>query len=108
MRAAHMVLLVGGIFLWGNSTSLASTDDEVTQTDQTLLEVLEDKHAAIMALPHVVGVGIGKCGAEICIKVMVSECSTEQARQLEALLADYPYSVEKTKPLQTLPSAREP
>ena len=61
-----------------------------------------------MAAPHVVGVGIGKCAGELCIKIMVTECSDELREKLRTLLEDHPYSIEKTKPLQTLPSPPEP
>ena len=78
------------------------------QSDKTLVQVLEENRSAIMAMPNVIGVGIGKCGAELCIKVMVSRPSDELEEQLGTLLEGYPYSIEVTEPLQTLPSARAP
>lgn len=80
----------------------------VTQPDKTLAQVLDSNRTAIMALPHVIGVGIGKCGAELCIKVLASECSDELEEGLETLLQGHPYKIEITEPLQTLPSAPEP
>lgn len=80
----------------------------LTQSDKTLVQVLEENRSAIMAMPNVIGVGIGKCDAELCIKVMVSEHSDELEERLGTLLEGYPHRIEVTEPLQTLPSAREP
>ena len=80
----------------------------MTHPDKTLVQVLEENRSAIMAMPNVIGVGIGKCDAELCIKVMVCRHSDELEERLGALLEDYPYRIEVTEPLQTLPSAPEP
>ncbi len=59
-----------------------------------------------MALPHVVGAGIGLCGSDICIKVMVAELTPELMRQVEEILGQYPYAVEVTESLHPLPSGQ--
>lgn len=82
--------------------------EPVPQADKTLVQVLEQNRTAIMALPNVIGVGIGKCEAELCIKVMVSERSDELEERLESLLEEHPYTIEETEPLRSLRSAREP
>ena len=87
---------------------MAAMDGTVTQTEDRLLQVLEQHRDAIMTMPHVVGVGIGRCGAETCIKILVSVRSDEVEAQLAILLDKHPYTIEETEPLQTLPSPREP
>ena len=94
--------------LWAAGASAASLDGQVTQADKTIVQVLEQNRDSIMAIPGVIGVGIGRCGPEICIKVIVSARAGELEQRLEALLGDCPYTIEETDPLQTLPSAREP
>ena len=80
----------------------------VTQPDKTLVQVLDENRSAIMAMPKVIGVGIGKCDAELCIKVMVSEHDDELEERLGTLLEEHPYRIEVTEPLQSLPSVPEP
>ena len=63
---------------------------------------LEKNRKAILALPGVVGAGVGKCGDDLCIKVIVLEDSPDINRKLDVILGDTPYVVEESGPIRPL------
>ena len=107
-RAAHAVPILCSLILYAANGSADPAEGSVAPANGTVMQVLERNRDAIMAMPHVVAVGIGQCDAEPCIKILVSECSDELKTELRNLLENHPYSIEQSKPLQTLPSAPEP
>lgn len=107
-RAAHVLPILCSLILYAANGSAEPTEGPVTPANETVMQVLERNRDAIMAMPHVVAVGIGQCAAEPCIKILVSECSDELKSKLRNLLENHAYSIEQSEPLQTLPSAPEP
>ena len=55
--------------------------------------VLARHSAEWMAVPGVVGTGIGLCGASPCLRVFVEERTTEIERQIPATVEGHPVSI---------------
>jgi hypothetical protein len=58
--------------------------------------VLEEHAPALMALPGVVGVGVGEREGAPCLRVFVARRTPEIATAIPAELGGYPVEVEET------------
>jgi hypothetical protein len=65
-------------------------------SNKTILEVKEDWEERLMAIPGVMGVGIGltKHHQEKCIKIYVNRDASSQVTQIPKQLEGYPVEVE--------------
>jgi len=95
MRLGLILVLIGcGALAIGSSGNFAKSDDIVT--------VLQRHEAALLGLQGVVGVGIGECAAQPCIKVYVDAADVAAKQQLPKQLEGYTLDVEVTGPLAAL------
>ena len=78
---------------WPNPSE-SSREDEMTQP--SIEEVQEAHTAEWMTLPGVVGVGIGLCEGEPCIRVLLSRASPEAEEAIPERLDGYPVQLEVT------------
>ena len=68
------------------------------------IEAIKRRHEAwLMSLPNVVGVGIGKCDAEPCIKLYVEQKTPELERRLPEQLEGVKLDIEESGPFQIQP-----
>ncbi len=68
-----------------------------------IAEVLDAHRDSLMAIPGVVGTGVGKCEDELCIAVMVARKSPELAERIPATLEGYKVDVRETGEFQARP-----
>jgi len=78
-------------------------DHEVSQQpSRPTIEQAQAEHTERwMAIPGVVGTGIGECSGELCIVVYVSEESAEIRDAIPAKVEGYPVRIEVTGPFRT-------
>jgi hypothetical protein len=70
-------------------------------------QVLREQREWIMAVPGVVGAGIGLCGDRPCIKVYSSEPASALAPKLPRSVDGYAVDIEVTGPIRALPEQPE-
>src|SRR5262245_12165295 len=61
-----------------------------------ILAVKERHESQLLSIPNVVGVGVGACNGEPCIKVFVAERTAELERQIPRELEGYRVDIEIT------------
>lgn len=66
-------------------------------------QVFREQRERIMAVPGVVGTGIGRCGDHPCIKVYSSEPASTMAAKLPGSVDGYAIDIEVTGPIRALP-----
>ena len=98
MRAA----IIFGTLLCASGLQGAGFEPGVTQSQQPIEQALRENSEAIMALPNVVATGIGLCGDELCIKVMVTTESPGLREKLAEFLGEHPFEIELTDPVKAL------
>jgi hypothetical protein len=72
-------------------------------TDKKILVVLDRHKNELMAIPGVVGGAEGRCNGNSCIKVYVTEKTSETARKIPSRIEGIPVSVEETGEFKPLP-----
>ena len=70
--------------------------------DLSITEVFDANQDSIMALPGVVGIGIGERGGEPCIRVMVEIASPAVKAGIPAQLGGYTVIVDETGTIRAL------
>ncbi len=84
-----------GVILAGCGNLMTSSDD--------IMAVQEQYESQLMSIPGVVGVGIGECEGQPCLKVLVEEESPELERQIPKQLEGFKVDIEVTGALKTQP-----
>ena len=69
----------------------------------TIEQVKERHETELMAIEGVVGVGIGECEGEPCVKVLLENDSPDLKRQIPTQLDGYPVDTEVVGSLEALP-----
>jgi hypothetical protein len=69
----------------------------------TIEQVKERNETELMAIEGVVGVGIGECEGEPCVKVLLENDSPDLKRQIPTQLDGYPVDTEVVGSLEALP-----
>ena len=69
----------------------------------TIEQVKERHETELMAIEGVVGVGIGECEGEPCVKVLLENDSPDLKRQIPTQLDGYPVDAEVVGSLEALP-----
>lgn len=98
-------LLLLTLSFWA-AACLAQTAPETAQdagmTTKDIEQVFREQRDRIMAVPGVVGTGIGLCGERPCIKVYASEPASALAEKLPDHLDGYAIDIEMTGPIRAL------
>ena len=89
------VLTLGAAALW----SLAAAQQPMPTPPRRIAQVFAAHSDSLMLLPGVVGVGIGQCGDEPCIKVMAAYSSPELTARLPKRLEGYAVELQVTGPI---------
>jgi hypothetical protein len=84
-------------------TILAGCSDSMTSFDETV-SIQDQYESQIMSLPGVVGVGIGECDREPCLKVFVTEITSELENQIPQELDGVKVDIVVTGPIEALPA----
>jgi hypothetical protein len=93
---AFIALGAGLILIVSHVGSAASSND--------ILTVKERNESWLLSLPNVVGVGIGECDGQPCIKVYVMESTPDLTRQIPRQIEGYTVDIEVTGPITILPA----
>ncbi|MGH8628992.1 MAG: hypothetical protein ACREYC_28305 [Gammaproteobacteria bacterium] len=77
---------------------------ETTSKDQLNILAVKGKYEGeLMAIPGVVGVGIGDCNGKECIVVLIQDRTARIDREVPKTLDGYPVHIEVTGPIKALP-----
>jgi hypothetical protein len=68
-----------------------------------ILTVKGKYEGELMAIPGVVGVGIGDCNGKECIVVLIRDRTAQVDREMPGTLDGYPVQIEVTGPIKALP-----
>lgn len=74
-----------------------------TVASNDIVTVKEQNEPWLLSLPGVVGVGIGECDGQPCIKVFAMENTPELTRQIPRQIEGYPVEIEVIGPITVLP-----
>lgn len=69
---------------------------------RSIAVVLKDHKESLMALPGVVGAGIGECDGKPCIKVLVARNTEELAKTIPKTLEGFPVVTVETGKIRSL------
>jgi hypothetical protein len=83
--------------------TVTETTQDASMTTKNIEQVLHEQRDRIMAVPGVIGTGIGLCGDRPCIKVYSSESASTLAKKLPYHLDGYAIDIEMTGPIRALP-----
>jgi hypothetical protein len=84
------------------SYPVQSNADVIVIERGDIVTVKEGNEAGLMAIPGVVGVGIGECNGHVCIIVMVEERTPQIDRDVPDTLDGFPVYIEVTGPIVAL------
>ena len=73
--------------------------------EKTIQTVLKENTDSLMALPGVVGTGLGECSGKPCIKVFVARKTLELTKKIPASLEGYRVEVQETGEFRALDPA---
>ena len=102
MRALHTVIFatcVAGIILLSgceSDTSDENASGKQVMTDTDIRDVLKEHRDELMSVKGVVGTGIGKCGEELCIRVMVTKKTPRLGKSIPSSLGSYRVDIIET------------
>ena len=68
--------------------------------NKTIDTVLEEHTETLMAIPGVVGTAQSECDGAPCIKVYVTELTTDLRDRIPETIEGYPVSVQETGPIR--------
>jgi hypothetical protein len=97
IKSCALAVIIFGVWLvlTGYADFKASFDN---------IEAVKKRHEAwLMSLPNVVGVGIGKCDAESCIKLYVEQKTPELERRIPEQLEGFKIDIEESGPFHIQP-----
>jgi hypothetical protein len=69
---------------------------------RSIEDVLDAHTDELMAVPGVVGTGIGACGGRPCIKVFVTRKTEALERRIPSALEGFPVEMEETGELRSM------
>jgi hypothetical protein len=83
--------------------TVPNTTQDACMKTKDIEQVLREQRERIMAVPGVVGTGIGLCGDRPCIKVYANEPASTLAAKLPGSVDGYAIDIEVTGPIRALP-----
>lgn len=104
-RLIRLILRVGGIlliFLFINCRESGTKQPEENQKMQKIMEVQKKHQHEIMALPGVVGVGIGAEDGNLVIKVLVKQKTPALIEKIPAELDGFKVVIEEVGEIKAL------
>jgi hypothetical protein len=91
-RAGVLLTLLGPLLL----LAACNGEDNEAMQSRPIEEVMDQHVDDLMAVPGVVGVGIGDCGGNPCIKVFVVERTPALEARIPDRLDGYEVAIEET------------
>ena len=75
---------------------------------KTIQDVLQEHTDEWMAIPGVIGLAVGDCEGEACIKVLVIETSPEVTEKIPSSAGGFPVALQRTGEIRALDTTRLP
>ena len=97
--------LVGLSWLFAGPAACIQQGNQTVMQQKTIQAVLKENTDKLMALPGVVGTGLGECSGKPCIKVFVMKKTPELLKQIPSTLEGYTVAVEETGAFRALDPA---
>lgn len=104
--ARRLLLLLLSCVIVGMVQAAPETAQNTGMKMKNIDQVLHEQRDRIMAVPGVVGTGIGLCGDHPCIKVYTSKPASTFAEKLPGHLDGYAIEIEMTGPIRALPDGQ--
>ena len=98
-----MNIVVMLTFIAGVATIVATFSRDSTFPSDDIATVQRQHESSIMNVPGVVGVGIGECEGEPCIRVLVEDRTPELESRIPKELEGFKVDIEATGPIQAQP-----
>ncbi len=102
MRAQLLPCLLFGVMACATQATPNTPQDAAMP--KGIEQVFREQHDRIMAVPGVVGMGIGLCGTRPCIKVYTDNPATSLAPDIPEIVDGYVIEIEFTGPIRSLHS----
>jgi hypothetical protein len=110
MKGAYCFLLLAAVWVpmtgcekKPNEQNNIPTFEKNSKVQLNILTVKEKYESELMAIPGVVGVGIGDCNGKQCIVVLIQDRTAQTDREMPGTLDGYPVQIEVTGPIKALP-----
>ena len=95
---------VGVAWLFAAPVAYSQQSGRVMQ-EKTIQTVLKEHTDSLMALPGVVGTGLGECSGKPCIKVFVAKKTPNLLKQIPSTIDGYTVAVQETGEFRALDPA---
>jgi len=92
------------VIMFGALLVLVACGSRLMTSSDDIVQVKERHEAMLMSIPGVVGVGIGDCDGQACIKVLVQESTVELEGQIPQQLEGFKVDIEPTGPIEIQPT----
>ncbi len=92
------------VTLFGLTLIQAGCDNQMN-SQKDIYTVQADHEEDLMSLPGVVGVAIGECEEELCLKVYVEQLTPELKNKIPDELEGYKVEIEESGPIEAQPSS---
>ena len=96
-----LLWLVVGVVGCGQPAAEAG-EGGAPMAEKSIDQVLQEQRDSLMGLPGVVGIALGLCSGELCIKVYVAKKTTDLLKQIPAQIEGYTVDVQETGEFKAL------
>ena len=102
-----LVAVVGLLWLLAAAVTCGQQEAEAEQEHRPMQQkkietVLKEHTDSLMAVPGVVGTGIGECAGKPCIKVFVEKKTPDLLKQIPSAIDGYTVAVQETGEIRAL------
>ena len=103
MRVIIALVSLGWLFVVPLACS--QQGNQTVMQKKTIQTVLKEHTDKLMALPGVVGTGLGECSGKPCIKVFVVKKTPDLLKQIPSTIEGYTVAVQETGEIRALDSS---
>ncbi len=96
------IALVSLGWLFAAPLACSQQGNQTVMQKKTIQTVLKEHTDKLMALPGVVGTGLGECSGKPCIKVFVVKKTPDLVKQIPSTLEGYTVAVQETGKFRAL------
>jgi len=100
-----LIALVSLGWLFAAPLACSQQGNQTVMQKKTIQTVLKEHTNSLMALPGVVGTGLGECSGKPCIKVFVVKKTAELVKQIPSTIEGYTVAVQETGKIRALDPA---
>ena len=97
-----LVVLISLGWLLVAPLACSQQGNQTVMQKKTIQTVLKEHTDSLMALPGVLGTGLGECSGKPCIKVFVVKKTPDLIKQIPSTLEGHPVEVQETGQFRAL------